>query len=168
MAKSKSDVVRVGGGSAQFAKKSGKNVKAQTRKEAIMADATTEAPKTEKAPKKTRPVFPLKNAVSSDGPIALSEDGKLTSVPVNWTSDYQNLKPGQFVHRAIYWEWRAHKISVRIKDLEGTRTEYMENAEEARKGPDPTKRKLKKLAKMRDQIAALEAQLQSEGIDTEA
>mgnify|MGYP003635133636 FL=1 len=50
------------------------------------------------------------------------------------------------------------RVTARVNELQDA-------AEEARKGPDPTKKAMRKLARMAKGAAALRAQLEAEGVD---
>lgn len=124
------------------------------------------APKTEKKAKKSRPVFDLASAKGADGAtIALDDEKRLTGVPVNWESGMEPLKRQHFTNRATYFEFKAQLETQKISDIEKRREEWLERAKEARTGTPSTKRKLAKLAKMRDQLAELEEALKQEGVE---
>lgn len=118
------------------------------------------------APKKGKPIFDISTAKTAEGKsIALDENGRLTGSPANWTPDYAGLKRSQFDSQATYLEYRAHVVGFSITRLTDQRTDLLEKAEEARKGVDPTTKKLRKLEKLQKMAAELEAQLKADGIE---
>jgi len=125
-----------------------------------------ETPAPEK-PKSTKLVFDIATAKNAEGEaIPLDENGRLTAVPMNWNpKDFQGLKRSQFGSQAVYLEFRAHVLTFSITRLTDARQDLLEKAEEARKGVDPTTKKLRKLEKLQKAAAELEAQLKADGIE---
>jgi hypothetical protein len=123
-----------------------------------------EAPKTEKP--KGKPIFDITTAKNAEGvAVPLDENGRLSGVPVNWSPDYAGLKRSQFGSQAVYLEFRAHQLGFSIVRLTDQKADLLQKAEEARKGVDPTTKKLRKLEKLQKMAAELEAQLKADGIE---
>lgn len=142
------------------------NVSIQTPKEVVMVEPTTVEPVKPKRTRRSKGQFPLDTAIDVNGNvIPLTPEGRLTAVPVNWSRKYAPLKARQFADAGHLYEWKAVTIDARIAALEKQKAEFLEQATEARQGPDPTKAKLRKLARLQRAFKELQEQLANEGVD---
>ena len=113
-----------------------------------------------------KPVFDLSSAVSADGSvITLDDKGRLTSVPTNWSKEARTLQRTNFADKGHFYEWKIVLEEVKIARINERIAEFRDSADEARKGPDPTRKAVKKLARMAKHAAELRAQLEAEGVD---
>jgi len=139
----------------------------ETQEDDDLPVATEE--KTEAKPKRAytkKPNFDFKTAVDNNGnQITLDSNGRLTALPNNWDKGYQALRRLDFGNKALFYEWQARMCDARIVDLQAKKEEYLKDAEIERKGGDPNVKKMKKAAKMRKQLAALEEELKRLGIE---
>lgn len=97
----------------------------------------------------------------------VNAEGKIAGVPSDFDGAlHLTPKKGEFASAADYYEFRAVIAEAKAQEFAATATKMREEAENIRKFGDPELRaKAKKMAKMREQLAALEAQLQAEGIN---
>lgn len=140
--------------------------KAETKKVGgAKPEAKTETPAAPEKPK-GKPDFDIANGKNAEGvPVKLDENGRLSAVPINWTPDYAGLKRAQFASQAVYLEYKAHVLGFNIVRLTDLQADLLVKAEEARKGVDPTTKKLRKLEKLQKMAAELEAQLKADGVE---
>jgi len=97
---------------------------------------------------------------------ALNDEGKLTEVPTDFDTS-KHLKPSKddFAHPALFMEFRAAEAEAKAADLTASAEKYRAEADNLRKFGDPeTRKKAKRAAKLREQLADLEAQLAEEGV----
>jgi len=127
---------------------------------------------------KKRPVFDPKTAVMLDAdgnevPVKLTDDGRLTGVPTNWSSKFKPLVRADFNSRATFLTYRAEGVigqqikdaEARIEKMKERQADMMLKAAEAEKGGDPVARKKRRAEKLRKQLAQLEEQLKADGIE---
>ena len=113
-----------------------------------------------------KPEFDLTTAVDADGnAIELNDDGRLTAVPVNWSTDYRPIQRSSFASKALFLEFRLHLFDAETAKREARREDLVDAIEEAKNGPSPAKRKLKKAQRLAKQLAALKAELEAQGLE---
>jgi hypothetical protein len=121
--------------------------------------------KKERKPRTKRPAFDLSKAKAGKAGIKLDDNGRLTAVPTNFEPSYAPLRRSAFTDKATYYEFKATLVDGKIEKLEESKVEWLEKAEECRKGIDPLEKKKRKLTRMKKQMAELEKQLEAEGIE---
>lgn len=106
----------------------------------------------EKKEKKVRKDFDLETAVNARGAeIALDENGKLTDVPANWTSDFKPLKKDAFAGEHLFIRFRADRLELRIQKAMKTVEEMRAEALRIEKfGDSETRKRVKKLQRARE------------------
>ena len=115
--------------------------------------------------KKGKPEFDITTALDAEGnKLALNDDGRLTAVPQNWTWDYAHLGRAAFVDRSTYVLFQARKVELQIQAQQLKLEGLIKYAEEVKTGGDPTAKKVKRAERLKAQLAALEAELEAEGI----
>ena len=94
-------------------------------------------------------------------------NGRLTSMPVPFVpKEHKAPKRTDFANESTFMNFRADVLTARGNAILDNAKRLREEAVQVEKTGDPTKRALlKKAAKMRDSLAALEAQLKAEGIE---
>lgn len=97
----------------------------------------------------------------------VNAEGKIAGVPSDFDgSAHLTPKKDDFANPADYYEFRAVLAEAKAAEQTATAAKMREEAENIRKFGDPEMRaKAKKAAKLRETLAALEAQLQAEGIE---
>ena len=97
----------------------------------------------------------------------INAEGKIAGVPTDFDgSAHLAPKKDEFANPADFYEFKAVQAEAKAAELSATAAKHREEAENIRKFGDPTKRAMaKRAAKLRDQLAALEQQLQAEGIE---
>lgn len=136
----------------------------------IGSDAAPKSAKSGKAKKEKkqrtpRPQFDLETAVDTDGaPVALDDKGRLTAVPTNWDRSCAPLKRASFSTPVLYAEFKLYLFDEATKAREAQRAELVSAVEEARLGKDSTAARSRKAAKLKAQLAALEAELLEAGV----
>jgi len=135
--------------------------------------AKPEATEVEKKEKPAKTEFPFADATDEKGAaIALETIGEddearevLTAVPFNWTPDHENLGRKDFKDRATFLRFQARKVDLSIDKMKLRKDDLLAKAEEAEKGVDPTQKKIRRAERLKAQLAALEAELEAEGIE---
>ena len=146
------------------------------------ATATAEAPPREKYVKQE---WPRELLVDAEGNSVLNEEGKLTGTPAclmdpdhkttvgegddarsMFTRDaYVAIKPTAFAEPYLATLYRADMCDTEIKRQEARAAKYRADAEvERTAGSKEAQAKVRRAAKLREQLAALEKQLAAEGI----
>jgi len=139
------------------------------------------ATKSEEKQEKGRKVFSSKNAVDAEGTSILDEAGKLTAVPVQVKNEggevtydgfhYRKHKPltkADFAGTDVYMDYRAFSLRQRIDAMVVLATKYTTQATNLRKfGDEKTRKAVARVHKLREQMAALEAELAADGVDYE-
>jgi len=114
----------------------------------------------------------LVSAVNKDGlliavPKTIEKDGKILYEGFD-TRKYNPLKKGDFADIATYLDCQAFVAREKGNRLIALADDKEKKAERIRKfGDEVTRKKAAKVARMREQLAVLEQQLTSEGIDVE-
>jgi len=143
-----------------------------------MANKAPVVKKVEKAKAKggatKKAIFDVKTAVDTDGnAVKLTDDGRLTAVPANWTNDSRPLTRADFNSRSTFLKFRAEAVmgsqiaacKTRLAMLEERKADMILKADEAVSGGDPVARKKRRAEKLRKQLAELEEQLKADGIE---
>ena len=79
------------------------------------------------------------------------------------------LKKASFAKEGTYLRWRAHMTDIRAEKLAGSAVRLRKQADILDKfGDSDLAKKAKRLARMRDQLAALESEISDAGIDLDA
>lgn len=122
-----------------------------------------------KKEKKERPVFKIAEAVDDKGKSVVNDDGALTAMPHNYVvGQFKPLKKEDFADKGVAMAYRAavmqHRGEKFLKVAADLRTGA---ANFAKFGDDKAAKKVKKLAKMREQYAALQKELAEEGVTIE-
>ena len=97
----------------------------------------------------------------------LNAEGKLAANPSDFDGS-AHLEPARddFANPGDFYLFKADQNEAKASDLIASAVKYREEAENIAKFGDPAKRKMaKRAAKLRETLAALEAQLAEEGID---
>lgn len=114
--------------------------------------------------KKERSQFDLETAVDAKGnEIALDDNGRLTGVPANWTSEFKPLKKDAFAGEHLFIHFRADRLTARA-------TKALEHAERMREdavrmerfGDTETRKRVKKLQRAREAYKKLFESLKSD------
>lgn len=134
----------------------------------------------EKKARKGRVELDYSKAVDADGNSIVNEDGKLTALPLTvgegdnvvfegWNpKKHKPLRKSDFAEEYMYMFFRAHVAQIRADQQAEKAKKLRKQAEQIQQFGDPkTRKKAKKLARMREQLAALEAELAGEGISLE-
>jgi hypothetical protein len=147
-------------------------------------NAGTEADPKAKKPKVEKIDFPKKDAQyrNPDGQVvtAVNEEGLLIAVPVTIKDGetvvysgydvrkHKPLKKTDFASSANFLQFQAHSIRLKAERMLAVAKDKETKAERLLKfGDEQTRKKAAKVAKMREQLAALEKQLSEEGIDVQ-
>lgn len=116
--------------------------------------------------KAKKPEFDLTTAIDVEGnDIELDDNGRLTAVPSNWTTDFRPIPRKDFATRALHLEWKLFLFDAESAKRMERREDLVELLEEAKNGPSPAKRKLKKAQRLASQLEALKAELEAQGIE---
>lgn len=116
-----------------------------------------------KAPKPERVDFVQSPAAK---PL-LNEKGLLTALPGSALDEklHNAPKKNDFATESLFFLFRAEECEQRAKELVERAADLRKEAEAAKNSPDPAMRaQMKRLARLREQTAALEEQLAKEGI----
>jgi hypothetical protein len=116
----------------------------------------------------------------------LNEDGLLTAVPSTRTvetndkgkevekfdgwspKDHKPLKRGDFATDDVFLDFRVFVLDHQLWQKQESRDSLAKRADRLRQfGDEKTRKKAAKLSRMREQMAALEAELSEEGIDVD-
>lgn len=120
----------------------------------------------EKEGKSRKPEFDLATALANDGgSIALDDNGRLTMVPTNWTSDYRGLGRSAFTSRSVQLQFKLHLFDTATAARDARREELVGKIEEAAVGVSPEKKKLKKAQRLMKQLEQLKAELAAQGVE---
>lgn len=123
-------------------------------------EVAEKAPK-EKKPRKVRPEFQVP-------PECVNEEGKLISIPETFDSaavgKFRGWKKSEFADKATFFEYRAVLVEARMSRMAKLAERLRKDAAAERAGGGESAKKLRKLQKMREAAAALEAELAAEGI----
>jgi hypothetical protein len=97
----------------------------------------------------------------------VNADGRLTAVPEDFDNKlHLSPKKGDFASEDLYSEFKASEYERRGNEMLETAKKLREQAAEIRTFGDPaTRAKVKKLQRLRDAQAELEAALLAEGIE---
>ena len=131
---------------------------------------TTEAVENETESKKNqKPVFDLGSSIDLDGnTIVCDENGRLTGVPANYSTDYRPLKRASFSTSKLHLEFKiaCEKVSFENAKVrhEATVEALQTKIDEIGKPKDPNKMKLRRLAKMEEQMEKIKAELREAGM----
>lgn len=128
------------------------------------SSATAEAP--EKEAKVKKPEFDLATAVAADGgSCPLDDNGRLTAVPSNWSTDYRPLGRSSFASRTLQLEHKLHLFDAETENRSNRRDELVGKIEESTVGVSPEKKKMKKAMRLKKQLEQLKAELAEQGIE---
>lgn len=101
--------------------------------------------------------------------IAASTDdkGKVTETFIGWDpKSHKPLVRKDFASDDIFLDFRVYCLDIDIIKKTKNRDSLAKRADRLRKfGDEKTRKKAAKLARMREQMAALEAELESDGVD---
>lgn len=125
------------------------------------ADKKDKAPK-EKKPKAVKTPYVQLAEVRS----VLDGNGRLSSMPVTFDPKLHKApRRTDFAGDHVFMLFRADVLDSRAQALASKAVQMRQEAETIQKSGDPTQRaKLKRAARLKDQLAELEAQLKAEGI----
>ena len=123
--------------------------------------------KKEKKEKTKRMDFEIVKAICAAGK-AVNTDGLLIAVPTNYDPrKYKPLSKSVFAGIPTYLDYQAFMANYRAIQFTKIATDKTAKADLLRKfGDEDTRKKAQKLARLREQIEALQKQLKEEGIDT--
>lgn len=123
--------------------------------------------KAEKAEKKGREPFAVNTAVNAEGASVVNSDGKLTSVPENWSNkDHKPLKRDDFASDDVFLDFRAKVAEIRAARYTKDAQRYHRKAERLRTfGDEATRKAVTKLEKYQTEMAKLIEQMQKDGHD---
>ena len=134
-------------------------------------------PDTKRAPKDAENKKEREKKVKTDfmtvvSKDALNEAGLLTRVPTIGDEyiprDMDRLARENFASEDLWLEHQANVFQIRGEGMIARAKRLRAEAENSRKFGDPeSRKKLKRAAKLRDQLAILMAQLKSEGIEVD-
>lgn len=156
---------------------------ATTNKVTPGEEPTAEATTDEKKKESTRTDFPkddalyrdkennVVSAVNTDGlliavPKPIKEGGKVIYAGFN-TRKHNPLKKGDFADLPNFMLHQAFVARVRAAILlKSAEDKEAKAARMAKFGDEETRKKVQKMARMKEQLATLEAQLKEDGVDT--
>jgi hypothetical protein len=136
-----------------------------------------------KKAKKAKKVYDFSSCVNTDGESIVNDDGKLTGVPVAIPAAEEGGDPVQvgfdpaahkplvkddFADSATYMDFRAYMCDMQIARKTELAKVLRKKAAKLRKyGDEKTRKRVMRLDRMKEQMAALQAELEAEGFELE-
>lgn len=122
---------------------------------------TVEKPEKVKKERKVRPDFEVPQE-------CVNEEGKLTALPDTFSAEavgkFRSWKRSEFADKATFLEYRAVLMEARIARMTKLADRLRADAAAERAGGGESAKKARKLQRLREAAAALEAELAAEGI----
>lgn len=96
-------------------------------------------------------------------------NGKLMEIPSTWNpKEFKPLSRKEFASDDVFLDFRAQDLELKIERVVKLAKDLRVRASNLRKfGDEKTRKKAAKLQRMREQMAALEKELESEGVTAE-
>jgi hypothetical protein len=116
--------------------------------------------------KPAKPNFDFATAKDAAGAAIPLQEGKLTAAPANYEfGKFAKLKKSDFASKAAVMEFQANAMEFRAgKMMERAASLRTDARNTAKFGDEATVKKAKKMEKLRKALAALEAELEADGV----